>query len=254
MKVLFDLVALAWLALLFASIWLLIKKRRRLGGTLLGVTVFLSLVAILDVPSRLVASLERPYLSDTDKSPADAVVVCGGGWFASDHVFAEISLSESADRLITGIELARQHRGRELVLGGGGQGDPPVPVESQRAKAWIERWHAVDIPVTVLTASLNTHGEAVHTAELAQARGWKKIVLVTSAWHMRRTAGVFRKAGLTIIPVACDFRGTSALENRQKPGNPERYLPFLRTGHIQGLNLWLQEVAGYFYYKARGWI
>lgn len=254
MKVIIDLVAQAWLALLVTSVWLLIRKRRRLGGALLGFTAFLSLVALVDLPSRLLAGLERPYLEGDDKSPADAVVVCGGGWFASDHSHIEVTLNESADRLLAAIEFARRHRAPELVLGGGGQGDPPRPVESTRAKEWIERWHLVDLPVNVLPASRDTHGEAVHTAELAQTRGWKKIVLITSAWHMRRTAAVFRKTGLTVIPVACDFRGTCALENRRKPGNPDRYLPFPRTQNVQNMNIWLQESIGYLYYKLRGWI
>lgn len=255
MKVMLDLVAMAWFGLLVAAVWLLIKKRRKIGIALLSLVLILSIWALCDIPSCLLRALERPYLTNVDhKTAADAVVVCGGGWFASAFSIVGITLNESADRLTTAIELAREHRAPELVLGGGGPNDPQKNNESEQTKALIERWHLVDIPVNVLETSVNTHGEAVHMAELAKARGWKTIVLVTSSWHMRRAAAVFRKTGLTVIPFACDFRGISDLENRKNPGFMERYIPFPRTSNMQNMNIWMQEVVGYLYYKSRGWI
>jgi uncharacterized SAM-binding protein YcdF (DUF218 family) len=37
-------------------------------------------------------------------------------------------------------------------------------------------------------------------------RGWQKIILVTSAWHMPRAARLFRKAGVDFIPFPVDFQ------------------------------------------------
>src|SRR5205085_1201876 len=55
--------------------------------------------------------------------------------------------------------------------------------------------------------------EALQVAEIAKKNGWKKIILVTSAYHMKRAEGTFKKVGLEIIPFACDFHEGAILKH-----------------------------------------
>ena len=52
----------------------------------------------------------------------------------------------------------------------------------------------------------NTADEAQAVAVLMRERGWQKIILVTSAWHMRRAARQFRKAGVDFVPFPVDYQ------------------------------------------------
>src|SRR5437763_1587374 len=56
-----------------------------------------------------------------------------------------------------------------------------------------------------LGANEDTHDEALKVRVLATERGWHRVLLVTSANHMRRASGVFRAQGLEVIPVPCNF-------------------------------------------------
>ena len=73
-------------------------------------------------------------------------------------------------------------------------------------------------------------------------------MLVTSAYHMDRALGVFRKTGLTVVPVGCDYRGEETLADH----HPGRWLP--ATDGAEQLRLYLCEEFGWLYYRLRGWL
>ncbi|HWH71314.1 MAG TPA: YdcF family protein [Candidatus Sulfotelmatobacter sp.] len=240
-----------WLWLGGVAVTVRLAVRRRWGwAALLGSLVALACAAeAVKLPARLLSSLEQPYLchGSLPVPAADAVVVLGGYMERFSSGYLGMELNEAADRLLTGIALVREGKGRALVLGGGGRGHPPQPEEAQCATKWMQEWHLVSVPVENLGVSLNTHDEALHLAELAKQRGWKKIVLVTSAWHMKRAAATFRKAGFEVVPVGSDFQGTCALEG-------EEHIHFVpRSGSLVQFSRWLEEQIGYVYYRVRGW-
>ena len=225
---------------------------KRLGWTLLAVALLASAFEIGNVPARLLASLERPYVSvNADIEPADAVLVLGGyGQPAPNGSLTGLEVNDAGDRLVAGIELVRHGKGKVLVLSSGGRGEPPEPLEAIAARNLVESWKVLPptAKVELLGACINTRDEAVKMVELAKARGWKQIILVTSAWHLRRAAALFKKAGLEVIPVGCDFQGTAALQG-------ERHFAFVsRTSSLVLLKLWLEETVGYAYYRLRGWV
>jgi uncharacterized SAM-binding protein YcdF (DUF218 family) len=92
----------------------------------------------------------------------------------------------------------------------------------------------------------NTHDEAVAVATLVRRQRWKKIVLVTSPIHSRRTELVFRKAvediGVEVLSRPCR-ETTYDFENLQNP--PDRLQVFGEAIH---------EHTGIFVYRLRGWI
>ena len=59
----------------------------------------------------------------------------------------------------------------------------------------------------VLTREVvNTASEAEAVEELARERGWKSILLVTSAFHMPRARLLFRNRGFEVHPVPVDYQ------------------------------------------------
>jgi len=250
MKFLADPLAWAWATLIANAAVCFWRRRCRKGWVLLGVAVAMSTAHACGIHERLMAGLERPFLNDSRHpiEPADAVVVLGGYLDYFPGAYLGIEFSEAADRLFTGIALVRDDKAPVLVLGGPGVGSPPVLVEAETAKKFIESWRLLSTPIKFLGANKDTHDEAVHCAKLARESGWKRVILVTSAAHLRRASGAFRKAGLDITPVGCDFRATEVFR-----GNWHiRIVP--RTASFAMLDQWIEEEMGYAYYRLRGWL
>ncbi len=54
--------------------------------------------------------------------------------------------------------------------------------------------------------SRDTHDNAVNSAQLLKARGMHRILLVTSAYHMRRSVALFEAQGLEVVPAPTDYQ------------------------------------------------
>lgn len=246
---LFEPVGMAWFALLLAAA-ICSRRRRWLGATVLLATA-LGLWAIAQPPlvAPLMGELERPWLQSTvDQAPAaDAVIVLGGGWRESPHEFAGFDLTAAADRLMTGIELCQRGRAAALVLGG----DPPISAggsspDTEQVRRWLERWGLAKVPFHTLGPVINTRDEAVSARELIQRQKWKRVLLVTSAFHMRRALAVFAKEGVAVHPVACDFQA------ERLPAASLSWKPFPDAEAIAVLDLWWHEQVGWLAYRLLG--
>jgi uncharacterized SAM-binding protein YcdF (DUF218 family) len=66
---------------------------------------------------------------------------------------------------------------------------------------------------------------------------------------MRRALATFRKEGINVHPVACDFEGLPMTEGEI---SGFRIVPIVED--FKTLTLYMHEVVGWCYYKVRGWI
>ncbi len=236
-----DPVALFWFLLVLLGLVFLFKRRRLCGLVLLTLCAAWWFLEVTALPGRLLAGLERPYLGTGHPPAADAIIVLGGGAAASSNDFAGLDFGVAADRVLTGMELGRRRLGKVLVLGGSATREPEIAPEPRLMRRWIESWDVSRLPVMDLGPCRNTSDEAKRAAELARENGWKQVLLVTSAWHLKRAEGAFRRAGLDVIPVGCDFMGTASL------GRRSGWIP--QTRSLVMLQTWLHEVVGGWYYK-----
>lgn len=245
-------IGFVWLCLGLLSICLWWKRHRRLAIWASALVVFITIVGSTPVPDWLLESLERPYATfpAADQLPtADAVVLLGGGSEPARREFCELHLSPAGDRLVMARALMRLGKAPVLVLGGGGMRiDGRWESEAEHVRDLFVTW---DIPASAmipLPYNADTHDEAVHTRAVAEARGWKRILLVTSANHMRRASAVFRKQGLDVIPVPCNFLTSLSTSPGPYPICVPRYDGFVKMA------TWLHEMAGWRMYRRRGWV
>jgi uncharacterized SAM-binding protein YcdF (DUF218 family) len=241
-------IGFVWLTLLAGTILCLRKKLWRtavVGGVLVvGISVAGSRVSL-----NLLGSLEKPYFGTSfDKIPeGDAVMMMGGALEFSLNDPMGFNLNSASDRIVTALELVRRGKGKALVLGGGGDPAPGELNQTEALNRWLADWKISSVPVHLLGVCANTRDEATKVAELARKQGWKKVVVVTSACHMRRTEAVFRTLGIEVVPAPCDFH---------KLGTPFRgfYSPVPSVGHFSNLDVYLHEKIGWLVYRYRGWI
>ena len=248
---LFEPIGFIWAVLLVACYRSIRKNDKRQALFTGGLALGISIVGGTKLPAYLLSSLERPYvLEDLTAIPkCDAVVVLGGGHSHVSTGTFEIELHDAADRILTAAELVRLGKGNALVTGGGGYGvDGEMVSEGILLKNWLKAWKLFDEPIYDLGVNLHTRDEAVNAAALAEQHGWKKIVLVTSAWHMRRSKGIFEQAGFEVVPVGADFPGTYAMEHHWTL-YPVPWYPGFRMAAY-----YMHEQVGWVYYKLRGWL
>lgn len=190
------------LLLLFA-LW---RKKR---WPVVAAILLLYLGSIPFVGNRLIGWLESQYpaVPVAQVEPADAVVVLGGIFGPPVAPGMLPNLSEPVERLEAGIVLTQAGKAPWLVFTGGRipwEGRDRVEGEDSRAQA-IQR--GVPAGKIIVTREVgNTADEARAIADLMKERHWRRIILVTTGWHMPRAARLFHRAGVACVIFPVDFR------------------------------------------------
>ncbi|PJB63478.1 MAG: hypothetical protein CO095_16440 [Armatimonadetes bacterium CG_4_9_14_3_um_filter_58_7] len=245
----FIVYPLSFATLIFAIACLLHNRRRRVSQILIGTAAcWLYLCSIEPFANILLSPLESPFRGSRDNLPRpDAIMVLGGMSDAINSSSRWIELTESSDRLIMALQLARRHPRAILILSGG-SGD--LFEQSKRESVFL-RDLAMDLGIEderilVDSRSRNTRENAIETAKLLAGRDLSDVVLITSAFHMRRALGCFRRLGLRPSACAVDFRG------HHSNYDPFSLIPDATS--LQGSTSALREYVGLLAYKLQGYI
>lgn len=240
-----------WLLDIMAAAFLFWRRKWICAFFLVIIAMVSSIMGNESISRHLIGSLERPYArARFDNLPvADAVVALGGGHHPSAYDLFGFNLNAGANRSLTALELVRQRKGKAIVLGGGTLFSDGRQLEtSTLLKAWLLAWGLPDAPVFYLENCTNTRDEALRVSNLAKKQGWQHILLVTSAFHMRRAEAVFSNAGVPVTPVACDFRALGIPKSGFISG------PVPRLESLDLFGLYLHEELGWLLYRWYGWI
>lgn len=176
--------------------------------------------------------------------PYDAVVVLGGSVNPEASTEEQTDLNDTAERLFAAAALYRAGIS-PAVLPTGGSG-AVFSGESREAPLMARILQGLGVPADRIiqeSASRNTFENATYTKAVLEQVGAKRIVLVTSAWHMRRSAAIFAKAGYDFVPYAADSF-ISPLRF------PRAALP--DTTALDKTTRLLTEMAGFVAYKLMG--
>jgi uncharacterized SAM-binding protein YcdF (DUF218 family) len=122
--------------------------------------------------------------------------------------------------------------------------EPGEPSEAERLASELRAWGIAPERIVVEDASRNTRESAVQSARVVTARGWKTLLLVTSAAHLQRAAGCFRAVGLAPDALPVDWRAGD--------GRRESWLP--RAGALSMSTNALHELAGRAAYRIAGYL
>lgn len=186
--------------------------RRKRWSTLLCLAAFLILLTLgsRGVSDFLVSTIEQQYPDrGIDALPqAQAIVVLGGAIRGPGGQHRGSRLVESSDRLLLAFRLYRAHKAPMVVCSGGNvrfvssAGDTP---EAEVMSSLLQEWGVPPDSVLIESGSENTRQNATLSYQMLNAKGIRRVLLVTSAMHMPRAAAVFRKAGFEVIPAPADF-------------------------------------------------
>lgn len=177
----------------------------------LSAVAWLWLWSLPPVAAGLAAVVEGPYQPRplADIPGAEAVVVLGGAYSASGFdpgTGQDVEFGEAAERLWFAARLFHAGKAPLILLSGG---HDPRLVEFSEAEAMARIAADLDIPDEALLregASRNTRENARYSASLLRREGIHRILLVTSAAHMRRATVHFAAEGLDVVPVPTDYQ------------------------------------------------
>ena len=243
--------SVVWLLITWSAGRQLWRRQWRAAVSWLLPWVVLTVFACTSLPSWLVYGLEKRWANvDFAALPScDAVVCLGGGAQPSLTEATGLHFSGSADRVATALQALASGKAKELVLGGGGfQQEGSKLMEADAVKAWLDRNKLSLAPVTSLGYCANTRDEATKVATLCAERGWKRVLLVTSAIHMARAEATFIKAGVNVTCLPCNFHSSQLRTGSRST----LHLP--HTAELEHFYIWCHEVAGSQVYRWRGWL
>ncbi len=170
-------------------------------------------------------------ISDQEKLPHDRMYITRG-----------------ADRVLHPLQLYRMGKVRSFVITGG-SGSLVTTYSSEAAEIKKMLLYAGIPEHLILTEekSRNTHENAQFTAKLLESQPHlKKLLLVTSAFHMKRASGCFIKSGINAETFATDFYTS------RRRFSPDNFIPY--EGALYHWQRLLREMLGYVVYDAMGYL
>ena len=194
--------------------------------------------------------LENPWqrLDVNSTNPAYGIVVLSGGRkipFGNTKVIEW----EDPDRFLAGVELYKSGKANKLIFTGGvNPYSSDLPPEGD---IYLKEAIAIGIPKNdLLTTSpvFNTVQEAKAIRKLLDKipLKQKRIILVTSAYHMKRAKKLFETEGIHVQPFPVDFKGQKSL--KLILNNPLSWFPSAEG--LQRTSVAFREMIGQIVYKA----
>ena len=235
--------ALLALGVALAARW---RKRARLSAVATAVALLvLYAFSIEPVSNALTRAIEVAPRPPRPGASWDAVVVLGGLLDADATEWSGApTYNDASERLLAAFDLFRAGRATNVVLSSGAHGPTGASVEARVLADQIAAWGIARERIVVEDRSLNTRENALYTADIARARGWKTLLVVTSAAHVPRAAGCFAEVGLPVEMLPVDFHGGPL-------GFGGSWLP--RAHALEYSTRAIREAAGRLVYRWRGW-
>ena len=217
----------------------LIRNKKKLIYFAIGVLYILSTPIFSNNFFKLVEGSEyRKPISAIDS--ADAIVVLSGMLEINEMGDSTYIEWGDPDRFFGGIALFKAGKAQKLVFTGG-----KMPWDkAKKTEGAVLKEYAISngIPsekIFVTKDVENTADEAVAVKELISQS--KRIILITSAYHMYRARRLFEKQGFIVIPYKVDYKAT-----KKDTTTLMDFLP--SAGNLKLTEIGFKEIIGRLFY------
>jgi len=180
-------------------------------GRRLLVSAMLLLVVVGFTPlgNLMLSPLESRFPKwDPAKGAPDGIIVLGGPVDSDLSVLYGMPVTVAgADRIIQAAALARRYPNARILFTGGSAN--LIATEAKEADVGAEILVSLGVAKERLILerqSRNTYENAVFSKAMIAPKPGERWLLVTSAYHMPRSVGLFRKAGFPVEPYPVDWR------------------------------------------------
>ncbi len=192
---------------------------------------------------------EYPAAHYKDLQTYDAGIVLSG-MLSYDSEFDRIQFHRGADRLFQAIELYKKGAIKKIFfVGGSGSIEFAAMKEGRFVHRYLLTLGIPEEDIWIENESRNTRENALNARALLEEKNFQEgnFLLITSAFHMRRSLACFEKSGIKVTPYSVDRRA-----------GPVRRFTFdhLFIPDTQCFQWWdalIHEWVGMVVYKLRGY-
>jgi uncharacterized SAM-binding protein YcdF (DUF218 family) len=233
------------------------RKEKFTAFLIAGALLILWLSSTSLVANTLARTLEWQFLPAQEIPHADAAIVLGGGTDAKVYPRPDVEINGAGDRVYFAAKLYKEGKINQILLSGGeitwlsASGSTPAgematileELGIPKAALWLE------------DQSQNTHENAVFAKKILDEKGIQRVLLITSAMHMPRAVGLFKKLGVEVIPISVDYSVTQAdfsFDQQDLMGKMLGFLP--SSSSLSATTNALKEYIGIMVYQLRGWM
>jgi len=200
--------------------FLILNFKKPTKKNIFRVIIFLWIFSIGFVSDLLWKIVEYPWqrIDESEAPTADAIVVLSGGGIFLAPGKANVVEWGDPDRYFAGIRLYKKKKAPRLFFT---EGTIPNHKES-KGEGTLYKEHALSLgipldAISITNKVINTAQEAIEIRRnLNQINSSSKILLVTSAFHMKRAKRLFERQGFLVYPFPVDFK-TSRISRWKSP-------------------------------------
>jgi uncharacterized SAM-binding protein YcdF (DUF218 family) len=217
-------------------------------GLLVASALLFAVFGFTPAGSLLMYPLESRFPPwDASRGAPDGIVVLGGGIDADPSAaHGEAAFSNSAGRIISAAMLAHRFPNARVLYSGGSANllSDTSAREADFAAKVFEGLGIAGERLIIERESRNTFENAEFSKKLADPKPGERWLLVTSAFHMPRSVGIFRKVGFVVEPCPVDWQLAGEKDLTHFPAQSEEGL--------QHTNLAVREWLGLIAYRLAG--
>ena len=186
---------------------------------------------------------EYKYQKLENLEKVDAIVILGGMLKIYEFENNYTVEWQDPDRFFKGIELYNSFKSDKIVFTGGKSPFNMTAVsEGSVLKNYALKYGVLEEDIIVTKEVLNTYDESLAVSEVLGEN--KTVILVTSAFHMKRAKLLFEQQGVKIIPYKVDFK--SSINSRLY------FIDFIPNSlALKKTEIALRELLGRLYYSFR---
>mgnify|MGYP001220911147 CR=1 FL=1 len=206
--------------------------------------VFLLAISFFPIGNYLINKIEKEYHFATQvPNYLDGILVLGGA--TSPFLFREfnqVSVNESAERLIESVKIIREFENAKIIFSGGsGVLERPDLGHADAAKFFYETVGIDTQKIIFENISRNTYENILFTKNIINPKKNEKWLLITSAFHMKRAILVGKKHKWNFIPYAVDFKTQKKIKFKPSFNLLSNLTSFQKASHE-----WLGLLSYYF--------
>lgn len=186
---------------------------RRIGGGLLAINLLLWLALIfMPLGDLLLRPLESRFAQpDLRTLKIEGIIVLGGGELAEESALWGVpQFNAAAERVMVIPVLARQFPEAKIIFTGGSGSALRQDYKGADVVASYAAQLGISDRLILESNSRNTYENALFSAKLLGNVPEGNWLLVTSAFHMPRSIGIFRHQGWKVAPYPVDYYSLTA--------------------------------------------
>jgi len=225
--------------LIISGVWFLFRKNLKAAGVNLMIGALMWLLSTSPASDAILKGLEHNFA--VPKNPkGDVIIILGGGAYGGAPDLSGVGTPSEMMlfRVVTAVRLHKRLK-VPIILSGGTVFKHMKP-EAPIVKRFLLDLGVPDNAIIMEDKSLDTSQNAKNTQKICLEAGYKTPILVTSAFHMKRSVLQFKSLGMEVIPFPTGFQSWN--------DRPYGWIDFL-PGNFGGVSTAVKEYLALLFYR-----